>query len=243
MAIDLITLLLVVVAVAIAYRRGTIQLLLAEIGFFGTWSIFLGRWHGFADLFTRHHLPSPVAVLVVLVISVAAAYVGSRVGGLIHRMPVVLGLDGLLGVFVHALVAVLIAYSLVSVMITLDRAYAPVADATSVNAAQAANLTRQLRTQPLLAALADPADMTELQKEAAKPGGGHLSDHPSLHQLFTLYSTVAGPQLRSSHLAGIVLSIGHHVPGFGPYTQHDLPARQPSPSPSPSPSAAPQAGR
>jgi hypothetical protein len=237
MAIDALTVLLVVVTVAIAYRRGTIQLLLAEIGFFGTWSIFLARWHGFASLFNdRLHISAAFGVLVVLAIALVVGYLGSRVGGLIHRMPVVLGVDGLLGVFVHALVAVLIVYSLVSVMITLDRAYRPLVSATAVTAAQASALSREVRTQALLAAIADPADLAALRRDASKPGGGHLSEYPSLHQLFSLYTNVAEPQLRSSRLASIVLTVGHHVPGFGPYGSHDLPPRQ-QPKPSPSPSA------
>lgn len=239
MILDAIVLLVLIVAVWIAFRGGMIQLLLVEVGFFGVWSIFLGHWPGYVHLAQALHVPSGLDWLPILVVAGVLGYLGSRIGGLVHRMPWVLGWDGLLGVFAHAFIAVLLCYGAISTLVVLGQALQPGMSGQGLNVAQAQRLRAQILANPVLAALVDSADLDQLSLRQAKnrPDGVRLEELPSLQQLSLLYGDFAEPQLKSSHLAPAVMGIGSHVPFAGHVTSKQLPRPTPSVSPSPSPSA------
>lgn len=239
MVIDILILLVVGVAVVMGFRRGMVQPLLVEVGFLGVLWLFISHWAGYSGFLERSlHVPSVVAGALIVVVAVAAAYVGARLGGLIHRMPLVQGADGLFGVFAHGLIAVMICYFFLGALVAADKAFGPVLNGAPVTVAQARTARTALLSHPLLSKLVDRRDLDLLVQRAKQPGGVRMADLPSLQQLETAYGDFGEPQITSSHLAPMVLAIGEHVPGLGQYGPSDLPVRvSSSPSAVPSPSA------
>ncbi|MFI4972548.1 MAG: CvpA family protein, partial [Hyphomicrobiales bacterium] len=113
--IDAIVVLVLIVALVIGYQRGVIQPLMAEIFFFGT-LLAVFRFH---DQYTNEmqkllHLNAVLSVFVALIMAVVLGAIGGAIGGAFHRMEAIRGVDGLLGVFVHGLVALVVIYLVVS---------------------------------------------------------------------------------------------------------------------------------
>lgn len=242
MVIDILILVAVGVAVVMGFRRGMVQPLLVEIGFLGVLWVFISHWAGYSRLLERFlHVPPVLAGVVIVVVAGIVAYGGGRLGGLIHRMPLVQGADGLLGVFVHGFIAVMICYFFLGALVAIDKAFGPVLNGAQANVAQARTARTALLSHPLVSKLVDRRDLDILVQRARQPGGARIADLPSLQQLETAYGDFAQPQLLSSRLAPIVLAIGKPVPGLGHYGPSDLPRRvSPSPSATPSPSASAQ---
>lgn len=236
MVIDVLVALAVAVAVVIGFYRGIIQPLLSETFFVATLALIFRNRQGFAELTGRLlHANAVISIFLALVLALAMGFVGARLGGLIHRMPAVRGVDGFLGVFAHGFVALVFCYLLLSALVVLDKAFAPTLNNASLSAAQVAAIKRQLASSPLTAGLANNSDLARLQAAAARPGGAKISETPQLNQLQTVYEDFLQPQLRSSHLAPVVLGIGQHLPLIGRVGPKDLPRATTSPSPSPSP--------
>jgi hypothetical protein len=228
---DLLILLVVVVAVVVGFRRGTIQPLLAEIGLLVVVALVLSRWSGLFGGGLK--VTSIVGGVLLLALAIVVPYAGWRVGGVIHRMPVVQGVDGLLGVFVQGLIAVLMCYFFVSAVIGLGDAFGPAVGGAALTPGQVAQMRRELAAHPLLAHLVDQRDLDTLARRARQPGGVHVAELPSLQQMDSAYVAVGEPQLRSSRLTPIVVAIGRHVPGFAHFIPAGVPAEVAKPSPSP----------
>src|SRR5437879_5166153 len=99
---------------------------MAEIFFFGTLLVVF-RFH---EQYTNEmqkllHLTPVLSVFVALIIAVVLGAVGGAIGGAFHRLEAIRGVDGLLGVFVHVLVSVVVIYLAVSALVTLDNAFEP----------------------------------------------------------------------------------------------------------------------
>src|SRR5437879_11613660 len=99
---------------------------MAEIFFFGT-LLAVFRFH---DQYTTEmqkllHLTPVLSVFLALIIAVVLGAIGGAIGGMFHRMEAIRGVDGLLGVFVHGAVTVVVIYLAVSALVTLDNAFEP----------------------------------------------------------------------------------------------------------------------
>lgn len=238
MVIDVLIALILIIAIVIGFFRGAIQPLLAELCFAGTLLVLWRDRTGFASLLQRVlHANAIVSVFVALILAVVLAYLGARVGGLLHRMPLVQGADGFLGVFVHAFVAIVVCYAVLSGLVVVDKAFQPTIDNAALNSAQVESIRKQLASNPLTSSLATSADMGRLEQQAKKPGGARISETSQLNQVQSVYLDFLQPQLRGSRLAPIVLRIGQHVPGFGRVGPEDL---RPAVSPSPERPASPK---
>jgi len=242
MVIDIIVVLVLVVALMIGYQRGVIQPLMAEIFFFGTLLVVF-RLH---DTYTNEmqkllHLNSVLSVAVALIIAVVLGAVGGAVGGAFHRMEAIRGVDGLLGIFVHVAVMLVVVYLAISALVTLDNAFQPTLSSASLTLQQVQQLENEILSNPITTALVSKSDLQALIDAANKSSGAHLDTVPGIHQLQQIYTSFLQPQLHSSRTVPIVLSIGHHLPFIGHVGPDDLkpvpsPVASPSPSPSPTPS-------
>lgn len=231
MILDVLILLAVVIAVTVGFRSGAIQPLLAEIGILVVAVLLLPRLVG---LFSGGlKVTTIIGAVLLLTVAVVVPYAAWQVGGIIHRMPLVQGVDGLLGVFAQGLIAILVCYLFVSAVIGLGKAFGPALDGSSLTPAQVLAMRRQLAAHPMLAHLVDQRDLDTLARRARQPGGVHVAELPSLQQLESAYLLIGQPQLHSSRLTPIVLAIGKHVPGFGHFPSGGVPAEVPKPSPSP----------
>jgi len=244
--IDVLVVLVLVVALIIGYQRGVIQPLMAEIFFFGTLLVVF-RLH---DAYTNEmqkllHLNSVLAVALALIAAVVLAAVGGAVGGAFHRMQAIRGVDGLLGIFVHGIVMLIVVYLAISALVTLDNAFVPALQTASLTAKQVKLLEDQILSNPLTTAMVSKADLQALETAAGKTNAAQLDSVAGIHQLQQIYTSFLQPQLHSSKTVPIILGIGRHLPFIGRVGPNDLkplapPTATPSPSPVTSPSPSPK---
>ncbi|HSP10126.1 MAG TPA: CvpA family protein [Candidatus Dormibacteraeota bacterium] len=240
MIIDAIVVLVLIVALVVGYQRGVIQPLMAEIFFFGT-LLAVFRFH---DQYTTEmqkllHLNAVLSVFVALILAVVLGAVGGAIGGAFHRMEAIRGVDGLLGVFVHGAVTLVVIYLAVSALVTLDNAFQPALRTASLTVTQVNQLESQILSNPITSALVSKADMQALKTAAAKSNAAHLDSVGGIHQLQQIYSDFLKPQLHSSKTVPFILSIGHRLPFIGHVGPSDLKPATPSPSPTPKVSPTP----
>jgi len=223
--IDVLIVLVVVGAAWVGFQRGLVQPLLAELFALTTLLIILHNRSAFvATTDALFHLGAVLAVVVALILAGLVGYLGARLGGSIHRMPVVRGVDGFLGVWLQALFGIAICYLLISGIIVTNRAFASLSAAT-VNATQLLAVERQLSGNPFTSTVLDGHDAQTANARAARPGGVQLADVPGLGALQTVTRDILYPQLSGSHLAPFVMNVGHRIPGLGVFTSRDLPRR------------------
>ena len=242
--IDIVVVLVLIVALIFGYQRGVIQPLLAEIFFFGT-LLAVFRFH---DQYTTEvakllHLNAVLAVFVALILAVVMGAVGGAIGGAFHRMEAIRGVDGLLGVFVHGLVTLVVIYLAVSALVTLDNAFEPALRSASLTLTQVNQLESALLSNPITAAMVSKSDLQALKAAAAKSSGARLDSVSGIHQLQQIYSDFLQPQLHDSRTVPFILSIGRHIPVIGrvgPSDLHPVPSPAPSPTPKVSPSPSPK---
>jgi uncharacterized membrane protein required for colicin V production len=242
--IDLAVILILVVALFVGYQRGVIQPLMAEIFFFGTLLVIF-RFH---DAYTNEmskvfHLSPVLSVFVALIGAVVMGSIGGAVGGAFHRLEAIRGIDGLLGIFVHVVVSLVIVYLAIAALVTLDNAFEPALRNASLTAAQVNTFEAAILSNPITSATVSKEDLKALKDAASKASGAHIDSIAGIHQLQQIYTDFLQPQLHSSRTVPFILSIGRHIPiigHVGPSDLHPVIPPAPSPSPSPSPSASPK---
>ena len=230
------------IALVVGYQKGVIQPLLVEIFFLAAILVIITNAEAYSAAMSRYlHAPGLLQVFLALIVAVVAGYIGGVAGAAIHRMPVVRGVDGLLGMFIHVGVATIVIYLLLSALVQVDKAFTAARSAT-LTLAQVNTLQSQLRGNPLTAAIVNAGlkdDLAKLRKEAQTPSGARLADAAGLSFLKTGVDFVE-PQLHQSRLAPYVLLVGSKVPVIGHTRPEDLKAlATPTPSPSGSPKPTP----
>lgn len=243
MIIDIVVAIMLLIAVWVGYQQGVIKPLLVEIFFLVAIVVIIRDRHAYEAAMQKYlHANVILSVFLALVVAVVAGFVGGQLGGMIHRMPIVRGVDGFLGVFVHAAVVLVLVYVALTALIALDKAFAPTVSAATLTAQQVSSLRRNLQGNPITDMLVDPKDLKKLQSQTAKPGSAaHLESTPQLDQLETFYEQFLQPQLATSRTAPVILRIGQKIPVLGHAGPGDLPkvAITPTPSAKPSPSPSP----
>jgi uncharacterized membrane protein required for colicin V production len=243
--IDVLVVLVLVIALITGYQRGVIQPLLAEIFFFGT-LLAVFRFH---DQYTTEmqkllHLTPVLSVFVALILAVVMGAIGGSIGGAFHRMEAIRGVDGLLGVFVHVIVTLVVVYLAVSALVTLDNAFEPALKSASLTLDQVNQLESEILSNPITAAMVSKSDLAALKTNAAKTSGARLDQVGGIHQLQQIYTDFIQPQLHSSRSVPFILGFGHRLPLIGHVGPNDLkplPATtSPTPAcPSPTPKTSP----
>jgi hypothetical protein len=224
--IDVLIVLVVIGTAWVGFQRGLVQPLLAELLALGTILVILHNRSAFAAVTQAlFHANGILAVLVAVVLAGAMGYLGARLGGAIHRMPVVRGVDGFLGVWLQVLFGIAICYTLIAGVIVMDRAFAPLKTPT-VNAAQLQALERQLASNAFTSSIVDGQDLHSFDGRAARPGGVRVADLPGIGQLQGLHSGLFLPQVTGSRLAPAVMNVGRRIPGLGSFGSGDLPGKR-----------------
>src|SRR5579864_5041705 len=223
MIIDVVVVLVLIVSLIVGFQRGVIQPLMAEIFFFGT-LLAVFRFH---DQYTTEmqkllHLTPVLSVFVALIIAVVLGAVGGSIGGAFHRMEAIRGVDGLLGVFVHVLVTLVVIYLAVSALVVLDNAFEPALQTASLTLTQVDQLENEILSNPITAVLVSKNDLATLKANASKAGGAHLDQVGGIHQLQQIYSDFVQPQLHGSRTVPFILSFGHRLPLIGHVGPNDL---------------------
>src|SRR5690348_4913372 len=217
---------------------------MAEIFFFGT-LLAVFRFH---DEYTNEmqkllHLTPVLAVFVALILAVVLGAIGGAIGGMFHRMQAIRGIDGLLGIFVHGVVTLVVIYLALSALVVLDNAFRPAVQNANLTLSQVNQLENEILSNPITAAMVSKSDLQAL-KDAAAKGTANINNVGGIHQLEQIYSSVLQPQLHSSRLAPFILGFGKHLPfigHIGPDDRKALPTPRPSVCPTPTPKATPTA--
>ncbi len=242
MIIDIAVVVTLLIAVWIGYQKGVVQPLLVEIFFLGALVAIVRDRQAYTNAMAHYLHANPVLdVFLALIVAVVAGFIGGQLGGMVHRMPVVRGVDGFLGVFLHAAVVVLVAYFLLSALVTFDKAFSPTVSAATLTLQQVNSLAGQIQSNPITASLVDTRDLTKLKAQAKQPGGARIATVPQLDQLQSIYEQFLQPQLASSRTAPYIMRVGQHIPLIGRVGPNDLPKRESPPAASPSPSTSPKA--
>jgi colicin V production protein len=239
MIIDIVVVLVVVIALFVGFQRGVIQPLLAEIFFFGT-LLAVFRFH---DQYTNEmqkllHINAVLSVFAALILAVIMGAAGGAIGGAFHRLEAIRGIDGLLGIFVHVGVTLVVVYLAVSALVTLDNAFEPALRSANLTLAQVTQLEDEILSNPITSAMVSKADLQSLKTAASKSAGARLDNVAGIHQLQQLYIDFLQPQLHSSRSVPIILGIGDHLPVIGRVGPGDL-KPLPTPSASPTPKVSP----
>jgi len=224
--IDVLIVLVVIATAYVGFQRGLVQPLLAELFALATGLLLLRNRGGFAAATGAFfHANGLIAVLIGIVLVVLAGYLGARLGGSIHKMPVVRGVDGFVGIWLQVLFGIGLLYVLISGIIVMDKAFDPLSAAT-VNATQLQGLERQLASNAFTSSLVDGGQLDTFKARAARPGGVKLSDLPGIGAVQSLQHDFLQPQLAGSRLAPFVMNVGRRIPGLGPFGPTDLPGRK-----------------
>ena len=247
MFIDIAVGLLIIIALFLGFQRGVIQPLMAEIFFFGT-LLLVFRFH---DQYTTQmeklvHIPAVFSVFVALIAAVILGAVGGAIGGAFHRMESIRGIDGLLGIFVHGVVMLIVIYLGISALVTLDNAFVPTLNKATLTLDQVNQLESQILSNPITSALVSKDDLAALKKAAQSSSGASIQSINGVKQLKEIYTGFLEPQLHTSRSVPIILSIGQHLPligHVGPKDLHPAPSPSPTPCPTPSPTKAPSPSR
>ena len=235
MFIDVIVVLVLMLALFIGYQKGVIQPLMAEIFFFGTLLVIF-RFH---DQYTSEmqkiaHLNAVLSIFVAIILAIVMGAVGGAIGGAFHRVESIRGIDGLLGIFVHIAVTLVVVYLAISALVVLDNAFEPTVKSATLTVAQVAQLESWIQSNPITAAMVSKQDLKALKDAAAGASGAHIDAVQGIHQLQQIYTSFLQPQLHGSRSVPIILSLGHHLPVIGHVGPADL-----KPLPTPSPTASP----
>jgi hypothetical protein len=162
--------------------------------------------------------------------------IGGAIGGAFHRLEAIRGVDGLLGIFVHVGVTLVIAYLAFSALVTLDNAFVPTLKSASLTLKQVSQLESSILSNPITSAMVSKQDLQALKDAAAKPAGARIDSVAGIHQLQQIYTDFLQPQLHGSRTVPIILGFGRHLPFIGRVGPSDL---KPLPTPGPSPLASP----
>ena len=238
MIIDILVVLVLVIALITGFQRGVIQPLMAEIFFFGTLLVIF-RFH---DQYTTEmqkllHLNAVLAVFVAVIIAVVLGGIGAAIGGAFHRMEAIKGIDGLLGIFVHGVVTLILIYLVLSALVVLDNAFEPALRSASLTLTQVNQLENTILSNPITSAMVSKSDLAALKSAAEKSNAAHLESVGGIHQLQQIYTDFLQPQLHGSRTVPFILGFGQHLPFIGHVGPNDL---KPLPASSPSPSATPK---
>jgi len=242
--IDIVVVLILVVALVTGFQRGVIQPLMAEIFFFGT-LLAVFRFHDqYTDAAQRLlHLSPVLAIFLALIIAVVLGAVGGAIGGMFHRLEAIRGVDGLLGVFVHTVVTLIVLYLAISALVTLDNAFEPAIKSANLTLAQVNQFENEILSNPITGALVAKSDLQALKDAAAKNSTAHLDSVGGIHQLEQIYTGFFQPQLHGSRLVPFILAFGIRLPFIGhvgPDDLHALPTPSPVICPSPTPKVTPK---
>jgi uncharacterized membrane protein required for colicin V production len=239
LVIDILIVIVLAIALITGFQRGVIQPLMAEIFFFGA-LLAVFRFH---DEYTNEmqkllHLTPVLAVFVALILAVVLGAIGGAIGGMFHRMQAIRGVDGLLGIFVHGVVTLVVIYLAISALVVLDNAFRPAVQNANLTLSQVNQLENEILSNPITAAMVSKSDLQAL-KDAAAKGTANINNVGGIHQLEQIYTGFLQPQLHGSRLVPFILGFGKHLPFIGHVGPDDLRAL-PSPSPTSCPSPTPK---
>jgi uncharacterized membrane protein required for colicin V production len=153
----------------------------------------------------------------VLVVGLVGSIVG-RVGGilvsLVHRVGLLRAADKTLGVPLGALTGLVAVYLALVAVVSFDNLLAPLHGKVNVDQAAVAALKAAVEANPQFSVMIDPAMLDAMAKQVAK-AAIPADQMEKFDQTLATYETEVRPQLITSSLAPMILSIGERAPLIG----------------------------
>ena len=140
-----------------------------------------------------------------------AGMLGSWIGSLIRRLPLVGPFDSAAGAVVHAAVVLVGIYLGLAAIISLGRIYGPLVHAAYLDSGEIATLQRQLDALPLLRGSLSNKNLALIHQQVGS-GSVQVGLDPQLKQFVEFYGSTIKPQLCGSRLAPVVLEVGNRIP-------------------------------
>ncbi len=212
MNLDLVVIAAVALGAFAGWRRGFVMPLIAvAAGLVGLYVLYAEPGSGL--------VPSGAAGigLGVLVVTLAGSLVG-RIGGmlvgLIHRVGVLKAADHTLGVPLGAVTALVGVYVALVALVSFDGVLAPLHGKPTVDQAAVAAMRAAVAANPQFSVMVDPGTLDQMATEVAKSAipAEQLS---TIDSTLAFYETDVRPQLLSSSLAPVILTVGQNAPFIG----------------------------
>ncbi|HZP95224.1 MAG TPA: hypothetical protein VFC31_02650 [Candidatus Limnocylindria bacterium] len=220
MNIDLVVVAVVALGAFAGWRRGFVMPLIAVgTGLVGLYALYAGPGASF--------VPAGAAGigLGILVITVAASVI-ARVGGilvsLLHRVAVLKAADHTLGVPLGGATALVTVYVALVALVSFDAVIAPIHGKATVDQAAVAAMRAALAANPQFGVVVDPATLDAMATQVAKTAIP-ADQIATIDRTLAFYETDVRPQLLTSSLAPVILSVGQYAPFIGRHVQ--FPAR------------------
>src|SRR4029077_12013822 len=182
MIIDIVIVFILLVAALLGFQRGVIQPLMAEI-FSSRTLLLVFRFHDqyTSAMQTYLHISAILSVFVAIILAIVMGAVGGGIGGMFHRIESIRGIDGLLGIFVHLAVTLVVIYLAVSALVTLDNAFQPTISSASLTLAQVNTLESWIQSNPITSAMVSKSDLKALKDAATGANGAHIDAVQGIH--------------------------------------------------------------
>jgi hypothetical protein len=210
--VDLVIFGAIALAAFVGWRRGFIAPLLAvAITGIGLYALYAGPAAG--------TVPSGAAGigLGVVVAGVAARYVmsfGSRLVAIVHRVGFLQKIDHVLGVPMGAVTGVIAIYLALVAVISFDNMIAPLHGNATVDQAAVAAMRAAVAANPQFSVMIDPSMLDTVAKQVAT-SAVPADQLEKFDQTLAFYESSVRPQLLTSVVAPILLSVGERVPLLG----------------------------
>jgi uncharacterized membrane protein required for colicin V production len=211
--VDLAIVAVIGFGVFIGWRNGLVGPLLAEGTFLiGYWIV--SRNPGLAAL-VPPSIPRPYAVLLLpAAVGIVVGIVGRRVFQAFFQLPFTRSIDKALGAVANGGLAFVIVYVVLLGFIGAGTVLDPLLQARSVQSSQVAAMRMLLAENPQAAAMIPSAELSQLASvSAVRPVP--IAQLGQYAQVIDYYERTLRPQLATSQLAPLVLSLGAHLPIIG----------------------------
>ena len=216
MILDLVIVALLALGLFIGSRTGFVTLLIGQISVLVS-LLVLSRFGGLDQM------PGGLAGSLVTLFAVGSlgGTLGARVARLIRRVPVLRGVDLVLGAAANAFLSLATIYVLLVGIVGLDVELTPLHRHSALGPGQVASLQARASADPALSVLVDSAGADALL-EQTRIAPVPLSQLEIYEPRLAAYELKVRPQLVSSRLLPLILEAGEPIPLIGQHTSPPL---------------------
>jgi uncharacterized membrane protein required for colicin V production len=209
---DIAILVIVGVSAFAGWRKGFVAPLFAvALSLLSLYALYAGPGAGIVPTGT---VGIGLGVLVVGLVGSVVGRVGGILVSLVHRVGLLRAADKTLGVPLGALTGLVAVYLALVAVVSFDNLLAPLHGKVSVDQAAVAAVKVALDANPQFAVMLDPGMVDAMATQVAK-AAIPADQIQKFDQTLGYYESTVRPQLISSALAPLILSIGERAPLLG----------------------------
>ena len=210
--VDVVIIAAVALGAFAGWRRGFIMPLIAVgTGLVGLYALYAGPG---ASVVPSGTAGIGAGVLVVGVAASLIARVGGMLASLIQRVGILKAADHAVGVPLGAVLALLPVYAALVAVVSFDGVIAPLHGKATVDQAAVAAVRAAVAANPQFGVMLDPGMLDQMATQVAK-SAIPADQIATIDSGLAYYETDVRPQLLTSTLAPLILTIGERVPILG----------------------------